>query len=405
LRWLTLLAVSSSVLSCGRPAPPVRPTGAEPDLRVGLRTGADRITLSGQGAVVASQNGSPVFRLAARSQITITPEGRALQVSGEGSGRYQQLAFVSLAPNQYVTIDGRPYRGAVEVTSRGGGLTVVNTLPLESYLMGVVTAEMGRRARNEHAALEAQAVVSRTYALRNRGRFGSQGFDLQAGVSDQVYGGVANESEEGVDAVRGTAGVVLTYGGELITAFFHSTCGASTASPEEVFRTVRNQPYLRPVSDRRSGGYYCDISPRFRWTVEWDGSLLRDILRRTLPVVLGIDADAVEQIRDIYVRRTGPSGRAREVRVRVGDGEIPIPGHDVRAVFQTPEGRSLGSTAIELNTERQGGQVVRVTAAGGGWGHGVGLCQWGAVGRARAGQDYETILTTYFPGTTLARWY
>jgi stage II sporulation protein D len=86
-------------------------------------------------------------------------------------------------------------------------------------------------------------------------------------------------------------------------------------------------------------------------------------------------------------------------------GEIPVFGPDIRAVFATPAGRSLGSTAFQIEVERRGGRVERITASGAGWGHGVGMCQWGAVGRARAGQDASTIVTTYFPGTTLERWY
>ena len=89
----------------------------------------------------------------------------------------------------------------------------------------------------------------------------------------------------------------------------------------------------------------------------------------------------------------------------MGRGEIPIFGPDIRAVFQTPEGRPLGSTAVQLHPEYQADTLARLVAAGAGWGHGVGLCQWGAVGRARAGQSDDKILATYFPGTKIQRWY
>jgi len=295
--------------------------------------------------------------------------------------------------------------GVIEVFAGGGSLTVVNELPIEAYLAGVVNAEMGRRSREEQTALEAQAIVARTYALKNRGKFRSEGYDLRASVADQAYGGVAAETEGGWAAVRASAGMVLTYRGELIATFFHSTCGGSTASPEEAFRTMQATPYLRPVSDRRSGGHYCDISPRFRWTVEWDGETLRRILRRTVPAALGIDASMVDVVRDVRVHRTGPSGRVTEARVQVGAGHIPVFAPDVRSVFETPDGRMLGSTALRFEAAAPGGSVDRLTAYGTGWGHGVGMCQWGAVGRARAGQDAKTIVTTYFPGTRLERLY
>ena len=312
---------------------------------------------------------------------------------------------MSLRRDRFVTIDGRPFRGAIEVVARDGQLTFVNVVSLEEYLVGVVNAEMGPRGPAERAALEAQAIVSRTYALANRGRFGSAGYDILAGVSDQVYGGVARETADGQAAVRSTAGVVLTYRGRLITPFFHSTCGGRTADPEEAFQSVRAQPYLRSVSDRKPGGFYCDISPRFSWRVEWDGATLWDILRRTAPATLGIDAEVVGAPWDVYVRRTGRSGRVTDLRIAVADGEVPVPGWAVRRVLETPEGTALGGSLIEVDGSHEGDRLMQLTVTGRGWGHGVGMCQWGAVSRARAGQDARTIVQTYFPGTDLVRWY
>lgn len=407
--WPALLAISAGVaVACATASRPaaLQPTGREPDLRVALFTDQDAAQIGGQGTVAVAESGRPVFRIAGGEAVRVVVDGRGLLVEGRaGAGRYQALSFVSLEPSRFITLEGRPYRGTIDVLAAPRGLTVINRVPLESYLAGVVTAEMGRRAPNERAALEAQAIVSRTYALFNRGKYEREGYDLLAGVADQVYQGVDAEDETGRAAVRATAGLVLSYRGELIEAFFHSTCGYATASPEEVLRFGRARPYLRSVSDERAGGYYCDISPRFRWHVEWEGDELRNILRRTLPSVMGIDEGAVDRIEDVRVQRTGVSRRVVELRVRVGSGEVPVFGPDVRAVLRAPDGRSLGSTAFQLATDRRGGQVQRVVANGAGWGHGIGMCQWGAVGRARAGHSAETIVTTYFPGAQVARWY
>ena len=173
---------------------------------------------------------------------------------------------------------------------------------------------MGARRPAELAALRAQAVVSRTFAVKNRGRWEIHGLDAFADVRDQVYGGVASETPQVWDAVRGTAGQVLVYHGLPIDAFFHSTCGRTTAGVEEVFATSASRPYLRPVSDASGGGrYYCDISPRFRWRQEWDASTLRAILSRTLPAVMKVGGDGVQTITDIEITRTTRSGRARRV--------------------------------------------------------------------------------------------
>src|SRR5207245_8721999 len=105
------------------------------------------------------------------------------------------------------------------------------------------------------------------------------------------------------------------------------------------------------------------------------------------------------RITDVAVTGTGPSGRVTELRIVWEDGDVRVPGPDVRAVLRLEPDRLLQSTAFQLFVTRQDGQVTRLVAAGTGSGHGLGLCQWGAIGRARAGQDYRKILTTYFPGT------
>ena len=397
-------ALVAVLTTCGKPTPSAG-IRDEPDIRIGLLVSVGEARISGRGTVGGVVDGSVAFRIPGGQEVRLVPDGRAVRVSGPGAGRYERVTFVSLDRSRFVEVDGQPYRGVVEVFAHEGALNVVNELSLEGYLAGVVNAELGRRAPNEQAAVEAQAIVARTYALKNRGRFASEGYDLRATVTDQAYGGVAVESERGWDGVRSTSGTVVTYRGELINTFFHSTCGYSTASPDEVFRFGQRLPYLRPISDQRTGGHYCDISPNFRWTVEWDAETLARILRRTVPSQLGLERVTVDEVRDVRVQRTGPSGRVAEVRIVVSRGEIPVFGPDIRAVFSTPDGRSLGSTAFQIAVERRGGRVERVTATGAGWGHGVGMCQWGAVGRARAGQDARTIVTTYFPGTTLERWY
>jgi stage II sporulation protein D len=384
----------------------VQRIGAEPDIRVGVAVRATEVRIDGRGDVAALASGRVVFRLRGSEGVAIVPDGRGIQVAGAATGRYESLTFTSLEDAKFVEVNGKAYRGVVEVFARNGGVMAVNQVSLEAYVAGVIAAEMGRRAPEEQAALEAQAVVSRTYALSNRGKFAVDGYDVDASVTDQAYGGVAAESRQAWDAVRSTAGLVLTYDGDVISAFFHSTCGGATASPEESFRTGQRTPYLTSVSDRSPAGYYCDISPRFRWTVEWDGATLTDILRRTLPRALGVEAEVVDAVHDVRIRKTGRSGRVTELRIRVGSGEVPVYGPDIRSVLAQPDGRILGSTAFEsVSNHGTDGLLRRLSVRGSGWGHGVGMCQWGAVGRARAGQDFRRIVTTYFPGARIDRWY
>jgi stage II sporulation protein D len=264
---------------------------------------------------------------------------------------------------------------------------------------------MGRRAPAEQAALRAQAVVSRTYALRNMGRWKAQGFDLSATVADQVYSGQGAETPEGRAAVGDTRGRVLTYEGAPIEAFFYSTCGGRTADGAEVFRgTARS--YLRSVPDQAAdGSVYCSISPRYRWHEEWTGEALRSTLERNLPPVAGRQSVNVREVSNLRVSRRSSSGRVDQLAIGLGGAEITVEGPAIRQVMRLNSGEPLRSTAFDLIATVSGQRVTHLTVDGMGSGHGVGFCQWGAVGRARAGQGYEQILAAYFPGTRLERRY
>jgi len=367
--------------------------------------------LGGDGELFVTDdaNGQPVGSIPAGATWTVvvdTPGVALVKADGSRTGRYGGISAVNVSEHRFAVANGRRYRGRLNVVRDASGLTLMNRVPVESYLAGVIGGEMGPRRPDERQAMLAQAVVSRTFALKNRGRWESQGFDAWADVRDQVYGGVAGETPAVWEALRATRGEVIRYHGALVEAYYHSTCGSSTAGVEEAFRTAQARPYLRPVSDASGGGrYYCDLSPRFRWREEWDGAKLRAILSRTLPAMMNAGGGGLQRITDIAVTGTTASGRVRELRIAFEHGDVRVPGSDVRAVLRPEPDRLLGSAAFRLTVDKDGGQVSRVVAAGSGWGHGVGFCQWGAVGRARAGQDYPKIVTTYFPGTNVERLY
>lgn len=404
-----------AVAACPRPRGGGPPT-AEPELRVGLAVGGDTAALGGPGGgellLTDEMSGAPIGSIPAGVRWLVIPDTadgtrlRFVKPDGTRTDPYRRIAAVNVTEDRFAVANGRRYRGRIHVTAGRGALTVVNRVSLENYVAGVVGPEIGGRRPNEEAAVLAQAVVSRSFALKNRGRWESLGFDAYADTRDQVYLGVAVETPQVWDAVRKTAGEVLRYDGDVIDAFFHSTCGFSTAGVDEAFATARARPYLRPVSDASGGGhYYCDISPRFRWREEWDGPKLRAILSRTLPAVTPLSGDGLQPITDVRVGRTTRSGRVGDVRIVFERGEVRIPGPDVRTVLRPDADRTLHSGAFQLSVTRSGSQVSRVVAAGAGSGHGVGMCQWGAIGRARAGQNYRAILTTYFPGTKIERIY
>ncbi len=407
--WLAPVTLVA-LLACPRPQPEA--LGPEPELRVGLATGAASVRLGGDGELFVADdgNGTPVGAIPAGRTWTVVPDssGGLVLVRPDGSRteRHGGISAVNVTEGRFAMANGRRYRGRVNVIRGRTGLTLISRLSLESYLAGVLSQEMGTRAPEEREALLAQAVVARTFALRNRGRWEADGFDATADTRDQVYLGVDVETAQAWAAVRATAGLVVRYHGRLIDAYYHSTCGGRTAAVEEVFRSAQRQPYLRSVSDASGGGhFYCERSPRFRWRAQWDATALRAILTRTLATVMEIGGDGLQRITDVQVTRTSSSGRVAELRFVFAHGDVRIAGPDVRTVLRPTSDQLLQSTAFRVFVTRSDSGVGQLTIEGTGAGHGVGMCQWGAIGRARAGQPYRRILATYFPGTTVERLY
>lgn len=301
------------------------------------------------------------------------------------------------------------------------GLLVVNRLRVEDYLRGVVPLEIGAVGEPERAALEAQAVAARSYVYvrlddPDRPRGGTR-YDVLATVTDQVYGGVAAETPVADEAIAATTGEVLTYDGRVVNAPYHAACGGTTAEPEEVWREAA-VPYLQRVSDQIPGTdhYYCEGSAHFRWTRTFTRGELVTLLDRYLRQYgsrtpggapgsgMTHTSSGLGTIHAISIESLTPSGRVGSLAVTTSHGTVYVRGNDIRFVLREPDGEILHSTYFAIENEPvHGGSVAGLTLEGRGNGHGVGMCQWGAIGRARAGQDYRTILQTYYPGTVLVR--
>jgi stage II sporulation protein D len=396
-------------------AEPVTPANAgasrranEPVVRVGLAVGVASARVGGAGALeLVSASGASLGTIAAGREATVRQRGRdlALESGGRTIGPAATISVRPAMDGGFVRANGRDYRGTLALFVTDSGLTLVNEVPLESYLPGVVGAEMGARPEEDGEALEAQAIVSRTYAMRNSGRWQAQGFDYQAGVSDQVYAGIGGENPGALQAVAATAGLIVTWNGRPIDAFFFSTCGGRTEAGQAVFRGA-NPAYLRSVSDLAPDGTaYCKLSPRFHWREAYTGDALRAALRRYLPAAAGIPASRVTTVRDLRVTARTESGRAGTLAIVLPSGTVSVPGPAIRRALRRPNGEILRSTLFTLDVARVSDAVTGLIIEGSGAGHGVGFCQWGAVGRARAGQRHDEIIAAYFPGTQIERVY
>ncbi len=300
-----------------------------------------------------------------------------------------------------LSLNNRHYRGELVIYPGDTGFVVVNRLPVDEYLKGVVPEEIGHRPAEDSAAVEAQAISARSYAAIHLGDSGR--YDLTAGTLDQVYGGIDAETPVGSAAVESTRGLVLMYGGHVVNAPYHSTCGGSTAEANEVWHTP-GEPYLQRVSDQIPGTdrYYCDISPRFRWTRTLDAATLNAAIARYLKAYVAVPGGNPGVVRDVDVNTRTPSGRVGVLHIATDRGNFLLRGNDIRYVLRAPGGEILSSTYFSVEAETgNDGSIAKLTLRGQGNGHGVGMCQWGAIGRARAGQDFRTILRTYYPGTTI----
>lgn len=340
----------------------IRADGSIPtsdSIRVAILKGVDRISITADGLLAMSDSGEalPLGR-----EFEVREENGLVRVGGTRARTVRMSAPDALALN------GRRYRGIIEISRlSGGGLLVVNELPLEEYLVGLINCEISSHWPIE--AVKAQAVIARTYALYQKRARSVHPYHLESTVLDQVYAGSDQEDARSRRAVEETAGEVLTYGGELIQAFYHSSCGGGTESADQVWGV--SLPYIEPVTCR-----YCLESPSVRWEQTLSLRSIETSLKMT-------------GVKDIRVKELSDGGRVRTVELLTPRGWVSISG----VAFRKGIGYSVvKSTRFTL--ERRGDEAI---LKGAGSGHGVGLCQWGAKERALEGFSYREILSYYYP--------
>lgn len=342
--------------------------GAEPEVRILLKEGVADLEVTGRGLRMTRDDEPPVR----------WPSNQLSLSAGSGRVRAGDRAArrVIVTGADTLEVGGRPYLGRMEVVAASNRLTVVNRLAIETYLLGIVGSEMPAEWPLE--ALKAQAVAARTYALQRRLRERAAGrpFDLRDSVLSQVYRGADSIRPSVIAAVRETAGIVLTFRHEPAEALFHSTCGGHTLPSEAVFGSA--VPYLRgrPCP-------WCRESHRHRWSLTLDAREIRRLLDR---VGLSRGLERLER-----------EGEEAPVWIYDQRGRRAVEPEKIRAAFGY--GR-LYSTRFEI--DRRGD---RVRLSGAGFGHRVGMCQWGARGMAAAGKSFREILRHYYDGAELKRAY
>jgi stage II sporulation protein D len=399
--------VTASSGSIDRPVARGSRNASDRTVRVGLVTsGTPTLTATGDWQLYAADAERLVARVPAGETWRIERNGSRLRgVGTDGiASAWQSGSLVARASGgALIAVNGKHYRGELLFVQGDSGITIVNRVRMDDYLRGVVPLEIGTKDDRDMEAVKAQAVTARSYAYVHVGGATTRPYDVSASVSDQLYGGADAETAVSNAAVSATRGLVLQYEGRVVNAPYHSACGGSTAAAEEIWRT-NGEPYLQRVSDQIPGTdrYYCDIAPRFRWTRTLDGETLRAALVRYLASYTATPGGYPGTPRDVQVDTRTLSGRVGTLKIATDRGNYVLRGNDIRYVLRAPGGEILNSTSFNVQaTAGRDGAITQLVLRGTGYGHGVGMCQWGAIGRARAGQDFRTILRTYYPGTTV----
>ena len=292
------------------------------------------------------------------------------------------------------------YPGSILFRNTNGKLDAINSVDVEDYLRGVVPYEIGKLDSSRIEALKAQAVAARTYAYKHFNSRESVGFDVYADTKDQVYKGLESATPLTDAAVKATAGVVMTYGGEFIIAYYHSTCGGITETLATWNRA--DLPYLKSVPDRRPNGKpWCDESSYTTWERRFADKKIVKLFKANASEAKATFSSAngadFKKIKSIKITDKLKSGRIMTLRVETDKGHFDVLTDRTRWLFKKA-GTILPSSFFTV--KKEGREWV---LTGTGFGHGVGMCQMGVRARAQAGQSYQEILSHYYQGITLEK--
>jgi stage II sporulation protein D len=439
----TLLVLGFLLLALLPVAAEAGPSG-QPLIKVGLWSNQTSVILSADaGFSIADADSKDILgSYKAKEKVTVKFAAAGLVVNGQPVAAREITVVLPAKAPAGIEVNRREYRGTVSVRRTVGknGLTVVNTLPLEEYIYGIIAREISPAWPLE--AVKAQAVAARTYALYSLGKHRDDGYDVCATTDCQVYGGMTAEDARATKAVDDTRGLVVAYKGKPIPAYFHGSGGGYTENSENVWGG--HHPALRAVID------YDEESPHYSWEKQFTQKEIEAALASA-----GIKIGALQAIElspltkpPVNASDRGVSGRITELRLIGSAGNTVVSGTKLRTVL------GLNSTLFDIKvvlpsekavkfeiTDSYGDRdtktvpintkplpekgfsvdkpdIRRVTGrtnetiifTGFGWGHGIGLSQWGAKAmaeRAPTGNTayFKEILKHYYTGVEIQKLY
>ena len=338
------------------------------ELRVAIKKDVRNLKVgSSTEAIVKDDTGKQIGQLSPMSSLSVKTKSNKLAIANL-AGKTELI--IEPKDNGYVWIGDRWYRGTTRLIREHNTITAINHVDLEDYLYSVVGAEAVSTWPIE--ALKAQAVAARSYALYKRNSEPNDIYDVDTTVGTQVYKGLDTEYTTTHEAVNSTLGQIMTYNNEVILAAFHSSSGGYTENVEDVWTSPL--PYLRAVVD------YDHKAPVFEWQQIFPVGKIKTLVA------------GVGNIRGLQPVEMTPRGRVITMKVTGDRGSANLSGKDIRKALD------LRSTLFRMSTD---GQNVRVE--GRGFGHGLGLSQWGAYYLAEQGVDYQRILVHYYQNAHLTK--
>lgn len=417
----------------------------EPEIKVGILSNQPNVVVSASTdfSVTDNDTNQIIGKYAPNERVVISLSGKTVTVNGKSVAAKEISITLKLDNGEYYSeVNRRHYRGRITIHQSNGksGLTVVDTLPIEQYLYGVIAKEISPDWPGE--AVKAQAVAARTYALHSLNKHQDDGYDVCASTDCQVYGGYDSEAPGAVRAVDATKGKVIYYQGKLISAFFHSSSGGYTENSENVWSM--SYPYLKGVPD------YDQNTPYFKWEKQVSVSELETALKGagynignlyaielsslSKPPVDAFDRGVSGRVKEI--RFVGTSGTAflsgNKLRSMLGlnstlfDVDVVVPAQKALEFEITDSAGDHQTKEVALNlppykqkdflTEKRAVHHITrrpletVIFRGFGWGHGIGLSQWGAKEMAQSGPKgdvtyFEQILKHYYQGVDIQKAY
>jgi stage II sporulation protein D len=405
---LVFLITAFAFIAC-TPIPKKMTVTKSPEIRVLLNeiSKKDSLTFKGEYKLISEEaeyafgtQNRKIFIKPGISSLLIYNDFRYLEYQ-----KTNLIKVLAATENSYFTYRGSDYSGdLILAVTKDSIIQIINELPLEEYLRGVVPAEIYTSDIENIEAVKAQTICARTYAINRMNERRNNNFHVYGDSRDQVYKGLFVYHLNADKAINETRGVILSYMNQPAVVYYHSTCGGKLEAVENVF-SPNQIKYLSGGTDAISDVISCSASPKFRWQETRTIDQIDSTIQLLYPFTLIPDSASIKDTTtvslELSIAERTNSGRVKALKLIIPDTTLILENYQIRRILGKPGGETLPSTLFYLSQENDS----TITIHGGGFGHGVGLCQWGAMNMSKRGFKYYHILSKYFPGTILSKGY